>query len=137
VDVTIEYQLLPERALAVVHASGDVDALEILAEGARMFAESDWQAGFSILLDYRRITSFAADSEQIRKIVEQDSNNAPVLEGSRCAVVADKDYVYGLARMWEILSESSALQTMVFRDHDQALAWLGIEASALPPPPQG
>ena len=40
------------------------------------------------------------------------------------AMVTGHNVVYGLSRMWEVYFEPSGWQTQVFREREQALAWL-------------
>jgi hypothetical protein len=135
--MSIAYRILPERALAVVWLAGDVTLLEILTSGAQMFGEPAWQPGFRILCDYRRASHVLGDHEQIRQLVAQDRDNDARLRGTLCAVVAEKDHVFGLARMWEMLSEGSAFEACTFRVYAEALAWLELEPADVPEPPPG
>jgi hypothetical protein len=41
-----------------------------------------------------------------------------------CAVVASRDAVFGMARMFEVLAESHFTATQVFRDTESAVEWL-------------
>ena len=43
---------------------------------------------------------------------------------SRRAIVAPEDLVYGYARMYEVFSHSSEDNLAVFRNEDEAMAWL-------------
>jgi hypothetical protein len=43
----------------------------------------------------------------------------------RCAVIASKDSVYGMSRMWEILSSERSQHICVFRQMNDAITWLG------------
>lgn len=45
----------------------------------------------------------------------------------RVAVVAPADVVFGLARMFQMLTEGNGNQIEVFRTPREALAWLGVE----------
>ncbi len=124
----IIYRIFPDRKLAYIRAWGEVTAEEIVTEGARMFAEPEWENGFNILCDYREISEFDLDREDVEEIVASDKRNEPLLDESRCAVVATDNLVFGISRMWEILSHDTRLTNMVFRDMDEAMAWLGLES---------
>ena len=123
----IIYKIVPDRKAAYIKAIGEVTVEDILLEGAKMFAQSEWENGFSILCDYREVTEFNIDTKQVRMIVEQDMKHDPMLDKSKCAVVATDDLVYGMSRMWEILSADTRLTTEVFRDINDAINWLELD----------
>ena len=54
----IRYRIVPDQKFAYIRAWGKVTVDEIVIEGARMFAEKEWENGFNILCDYREVTEF-------------------------------------------------------------------------------
>ncbi len=124
----IQYRIFPGHKVAYIKAWGKLTIDEILTEGAKMFAETEWKNGFNILCDYQEVTGFNPTYDDIRKIVNQDKHHEPLFNNSKCAVVAKTDLVFGLSRMWEILSENTNLEKMVFRDIHQAKDWLCLDA---------
>jgi SpoIIAA-like len=46
--------------------------------------------------------------------------------GGRCAIVAEADVHFGLARMGSAYTEAIGVETEVFRNSEQALDWLGV-----------
>jgi len=127
--MALEYRIVSAQRFVHVRGVGKVTADDIMTEGARMFAESEWVNGFSILCDYRKITDFNLQTEDMRRITSQDKSNELLFDQSKCAIVAVSGLVYGLSRMWEALSENTKLETMVFRNIEDSLRWLGIEAN--------
>jgi len=127
----ILYKIVPDKNFAYVKASRKVTVDEIMTAGARMFAEAEWANGFNILCDYRETTEFNLSNEDIQRVVAQDKAHEPNFDKSKSAIVATSDLVFGLSRMWEILSENTNLTTMVFRDIHKAIAWLKIDMDFL------
>jgi hypothetical protein len=127
----ILYRIFPDQKVAYIKAWGKTTIDEIMIEGARMFAETEWENGFNILCDYREITEVNPTYQDIEKIVDQDKRNEPLFDNSKCAVVAKNDLIFGLSRMWEILSENTNLKKMVFKDINEARSWLGLEVDFL------
>ena len=123
----ILYRIVPDKKVAYIKASGNVSVDEIMIEGARMFAETEWENGFNILCDYREITEFDLSNEDIHKVTDQDKLHEPIFDKSKCAVVATSNLVFGLSRMWEILSQNTNLTTMVFKDIREAIDWLEMD----------
>ncbi len=64
-------------------------------------------------------------ADDIRRLVERARklHTAGIVVGPT-AIVADIDVVFGMARMYAILSELAHAPVDVFRDQDAALAWL-------------
>jgi hypothetical protein len=129
--VQILYRIIPDQKVAYIKAWGKVTVDEIMIEGARMFAETEWENGFNILCDYREITEFNPVCEDVQRVVDQDKKHEPLFDKSKCAVVAKGDLVFGISRMWEILSQDTNLSTMVFRDIREAINWLEMDMDFL------
>lgn len=123
----LQYRIFPDLKIAYVKGEGKVTADEIITQGARMFAEKEWFNGFSVLCDYREIDVFDLETEDIDGIVNQDKINERLFDQSKCAIVSGSNVVFGISRMWEILSENNRIETMVYRDIEDALRWLGID----------
>ena len=121
------YTIIPDQKVACIRAWGKVTVDDIMIQGERMFAEGEWRNGFSILCDYREITELNVTSEEVKRLVGQDKKNERLFDKSKCAVVATKDFIFGLSRMWEILSEDTSLTKMVFKDIADAIRWLGLD----------
>jgi len=50
----------------------------------------------------------------------------PFGPGARRAVVVTNDVVFGMARMYQILTDESSDELQIFRNMDDALRWLWI-----------
>ena len=114
-----------ERKLAQISAFGRVDILELREIFFETVRHEDWQAGFNMLCDYRKIEEFAVTSKDIDDMTEWQQASIDSLIGSgRCAVVASRDFVFGMNRMWELLSADRSQQIKVFRKLREAVSWL-------------
>ena len=56
--------------------------------------------------------------------VADDLGRGPPLQFRHCAIVADRDVVFGIARMFEAIAGKHFREVRVFRDGEAALAWL-------------
>ena len=110
--------------LAYITASCRVDARELKEIFIETVSHEDWQAGFNILCDYSRIENFEVTYQDIDDISEWQTSIDDLMGKGRCAVVASKDFVYGMTRMWEILSSNRLQQICVFRQIKDAVMWL-------------
>ncbi len=125
--MAVYYRIVPELRVAYVRVAGKITVEEIMIEGGEMFAEKEWVNGYHILCDYREVLDLNLTTEDLNRIVVQDKSNELLFNKSKCAIVAGNDFVYGISRMWEALSESTQIQTMVFKNMKDSLLWLNIE----------
>ncbi len=77
----------------------------------------------SLLIDETEAT-LEISAAEIRTIRKQDDRLAAVLPELVTAVVVPSDFGFGMARMWEILTERPGWSTRVFRSRPEAEAWL-------------
>jgi hypothetical protein len=78
------------------------------------------------IIDYTKATKLIASEDHVRAIVQQDKMASEFLPKAIVAVVAQEDLEFGLSRKWETVIEMAGIpwETMVFRNRDQAEAWI-------------
>jgi hypothetical protein len=64
-----------------------------------------------MLCDSRKIDKFAVSSQDIDDITEWQSSIDNLIGKGKCAVVAARDYVFGMSRMWEMLSADKSFSS--------------------------
>jgi len=112
------------RKLAKVSAYGNVNVLELKEIFHETVRHKDWEAGFDMLCDYRKIEKFPVTSGDINDMTEWQTSIDALIGQGKCAVVASRDFVFGMNRMWEILSADRSQQVRVFRKIKEAVSWL-------------
>ena len=76
------------------------------------------------LSDYTAVTKVEVSADDVRLIAKLSvyaSNLNPELV---VAIVADRDVSYGLSRLWQLSTDESEWEILVFRSRDDAEAWL-------------
>lgn len=101
---------------------------DLLALVRRLQPDPDFHPHFSHVVDARGVTEMAATSQGLRSLALA----SPFADDARAAIVAVCDLVFGMARMYQIASESRGRTVQVFRDLHEALAWLGVPKAAQP-----
>ena len=76
------------------------------------------------LVDLTELTVLQITTEEIRDTVAEDRVTAALAPGIFVAIVAPRDYVFGMARMWQAFAEVTGWETAVFRDRAEAIEWL-------------
>ena len=69
-------------------------------------------------------TKFELSTQKVELIAEYCKSSSIVNQGAIVALVASQDLIYGLSRMWQVLSEGTNWETMVFRNREDAEAWI-------------
>ena len=112
------------KKMAHITASERVDLPELQEIFTEIIEHEYWQAGFNMLCDYREIEEFDVSTRDIDTITQWQMSIDDRIGDGRCAVVTDQDEIYGMSRMWEILSSDLSHQMGVFRKIDDAISWL-------------
>jgi hypothetical protein len=82
------------------------------------------------LNDFSEVTSVTIASSAVSTIASYSKKAAEANPDCITAIVADKDVIFGLARMWELMSSDAPMEIMVFRDRAEAEEWIRQEAKA-------
>jgi hypothetical protein len=113
-----------DRQLKIVFSTleGIVTGEEALNHEEHLCHDPDFEPNFSQLFDCRHVTQVEVTGDFVHFIAMK----SPFSSKARRAIVADKDFVYGLARMYQIL-KGDTQEIRVFREMEEARRWLGIE----------
>ena len=76
------------------------------------------------LSDFTAAKKFEISTQKVEQIAELCRSSSTVNSEAIVAVVANQNLIYGLARMWEMLSDEMNWETMVFRNREDAEAWI-------------
>ncbi|HET9952076.1 MAG TPA: hypothetical protein VFS09_09805 [Candidatus Eisenbacteria bacterium] len=119
----INYRIDAPREIVIVVGAGILTAEEIRKEQAQMNRETDLAPHFNQLIDLKEVTELRLSVEDVRQL----SYGSPFREGSRRVIVVDRPEDYGLARVFQALTEPHGAELRVSYDLAEALRWLGME----------
>lgn len=106
------------------HGDMTIDDLFQAGIGFLAFPEEIKKWRYTIV-DLTSVDAMNISSDDIRSVVEQNRRiGANAIPGVLIAVAAPKDLGYGLARMWEVLTEQIGWETMTFRSRAEAESWI-------------
>lgn len=120
----ISYQIDVKHQLVLTTASGTLTDDDVLQFKFRLVRDPDFRPGMSELSDIRNVEKIEVTTIGIRQMVEQDKKDAKFIASHRLAMVASDDVVYGMARMYQTLTESTMDNVKIFRDINEAHAWI-------------
>jgi hypothetical protein len=129
--MAIRIDISIENRLVYVHYAGLVDDELLLGADDDLRANADFQPHFDQIADLS-----SAHGQDVTRQGIQSLVNRPPLFGkeSRRAIVVSNELGFGLVRMFELMRDSSAGEIRVFKDIDEAYAWLGRVAPPDPTP---
>jgi hypothetical protein len=111
------------RILRVVLV-GRVDDAELLTAYRAIFSRQKALQPASGVVDFSLVTNFDVKGATIRRLAE---DKPPFPPGVPRYLVTPADYMYGMARMFQILGEETRPGLHVARSNEEAYRGLGVE----------
>lgn len=119
-----------EADLVVTTAEGPVTAEDLLAHARTLVRTPNRPT--RELVDFSDRVEITVPTDAVRRtarlLADEDANAA----GSRVAMVAKTNAVFGLMRLFEVYREHSSVAVRVFRDREEARRWLDAEQAVAP-----
>lgn len=113
------YRIDPERRLMMITLAGRVTGDELDAFSERVRHDPAYDPAWAALVDASEMNPAGLSTQALRARAAVPRRNP-----TRVAIVAPADVVFGLARMFQMMSEGRGNHIEVFRGMDDALAWL-------------
>jgi hypothetical protein len=123
----ISYQIDEAKGLVHTTASGVLTDSDILQLKAHLVADSKWKPGMRELSDVRSIDRLEVTTAGVRQMMMRDERDAAALASYRLAIVVAHQVVYGMARMYQMLTEHTVPGMRVFTDIEEAKGWLAVD----------
>ncbi len=122
----IEVHILQDGMGRLWVRRGVLTGKELIAHNERILSSKSYQGVRWLLIDDTETTTEVSAAE-IRTIKQQDDRLAAVLPELVTANVVPYDAGFGMARMWETLTERPGWSVRAFRSRPEAEAWLREE----------
>ena len=119
----VEYTLDASRCLIRTRFAGPVTFDEVIGHLRELETHPDLPERVDVLLDFGELTGLP-DGQQVRTVASEIGKLRPRIELRRCAIFAPRDVLYGIGRMFEMVSEPHFGETQVFRSLAEAERWL-------------
>ncbi len=118
----ITYRIEAERGWIVTECTGGVTLPQVVAHFDALERDPDCPPRLDVLLDLSGMTSLP-DSPQIRAAAER-VGLVPNIVFGRCAIVATREALFGMARMFEVFARGHFAAVHTFRQRREAEEWL-------------
>ena len=119
------YRIDKSLGMVFTTAEGVLTGQEILTHDGKLGEDPGSDPSYDQLIDLRDVIEFAVSVTEMRAISTDHLFN----EKSRRAIVAEKDEIFGMSRMYQILREAHEKpdEVRVFRAMEEARRWLGLD----------
>jgi hypothetical protein len=139
--VPITYQIDKAAALIRTRCFGDVSLHEVRDHFRALASDPDRPHRLDVFLDLRDITS-SPSADDIREAGNTIARLPAHIRFGACAIVAQRDALYGMSRMFSVFVEAFFTAISAFRAAAEAEAWLQEQrtktlAGAAPPERRG
>ena len=107
---------------------GSISDSDLQSSYKQLLEDEKFKPGFNEIVDARNAQISDVTSEGLRNLSSMvESHLAGKCEGFKTAVIAHKDFLYGMSRMYEMISDGKTETVRVFRGPSEAIKWLGIQ----------
>ncbi len=128
----ISFKLYEEHELFLSKWVGEISDSDLLQSYKQLFDNEKYKPGFDEIADTRNANIAGVTSEGLMSLfIMVQQNISGKCESFKTAVIAPKDLEFDMARIYEVFSDDSNENVMVFRSIDSALNWLGIEGISI------
>jgi hypothetical protein len=108
----------------ILRLNGEVTTEEFMDAFGILFSKADDAAYRFQIVDGSGVTKTNLSTEELRDLANLNKEAAGRVGANVVAIVADKDVIFGLSRMWQTFVTGTGVVSSVFRDFASAEAWL-------------
>jgi hypothetical protein len=119
----VTYHIDLGREIVFSTATGRVTDAELWAHQDQLRADPRFRPHFRQLFEVRAVDQVEVTVEGVRRLAARN----PFGAGAKRAAVADHAVVFGLARMFELLTDRTPDEMQVFTDMTEARQWLELD----------
>jgi hypothetical protein len=122
----VSYVIETPRKLIRTACSGAVTFAEVMDHFRQLKEDPACTGHLDVLLDLREAES-TPDSDQLRTVNYQLAIVRPKAEFGLCAIIASRDAMFGMMRMFGVFAEENFRAIRTFRELAEAETWLGLK----------
>lgn len=121
----VTYRIDRTRQLLHTRCIGEVVFEEVRQHFAALRQDPDCPERLDVLLDLSEMTTLPA-TDQLRTVTDEIARIRPQVRFGRCAIIASREALFGMARMFEVFAERFFSETRVFRSEAEGTGWLEV-----------
>jgi hypothetical protein len=132
--VPITYPIDVTKRLIRTTAVGQLTQQEVVDHFRELARDAQHPERPDVFLDLSAVDS-APDARQLSIVIGEMKRIGAKLRFGACAILARRDALFGMMRMFEAMAEEFFRETRTFRDTAEAEAWLVSRRSLTGPQP--
>ncbi len=125
----VTYEIDAANGIVRTRCVGPVTLQEVLGHFRDLTRDPDCPRHLDVLLDLSQETS-VPESEEMRIVADEIGRVRERVTFGTCAVVACRDALFGMLRMFQVFTEGLFSESWVFRSLPEAEAWLAERREA-------
>lgn len=122
----VTYEVDKTLGLVWTRLVGVVTVDELVAHFQELEQNPDAPVSLNVLLDLTDLTT-VPDAGQLRTLTKEMTRVYQRIHFNACAIVASRDVLFGMARMWEVFAGECFQATRTFRHLEEARTWLASD----------
>jgi len=122
----VTYEIDLKERLIRTQCTGHVTLAEVVAHFQELAADPACPSFLDVLLDLRTIDSLP-NSGQLEAVTRAVRKVQSKVRFGVCAIVVERDVVFGVFRMFEVMAQDHFTAIRVFRALGDAEAWLAAQ----------
>jgi hypothetical protein len=123
--MAVSYRIDQAKRRIHTRCIGAVTLDEVRQHFADLVRDPACPERLDVLLDLSETTSLPT-SDQLSAVTIEVARMRPRVQFDGCAIIASRDALFGMARMFEVFAEDYFGATRVFRTMDEATRWLEL-----------
>jgi hypothetical protein len=128
--VPITYQIDAERRMVRTKCAGHVTLPEVIQHFRTLVKDPQCPDRADVFLDLSDVSSLPA-TPQISSVVSEVRRMRGKVRFDACAILATRDALFGMMRMFEAMAQDYFRVTRTFRIASEAEAWLALQQSSV------
>ncbi|MBU4263557.1 MAG: hypothetical protein KKC76_17000 [Proteobacteria bacterium] len=129
--MAVVYQFIDRLQLVYTRLIGTVDANALARHFKELSQDERYVSPMKKLVDCRLCDDYQVSTAEEQKLASLKEVFADKFINERCAIVAPSNLLYGSNRAFQEQSFDSAIETMVFKNINDAIAWLQIDINGI------
>jgi len=119
----VTYTIDTQERVIRTRCIGSVTFAEVVEHFRALERDPECAGGLDVLLDLSEVNSLP-DASQIRAVALELKKIEKNIKFGACAIVAARDALFGMLRMFEVMAQDYFRVIRVFRSTGEAQAWL-------------
>jgi len=123
----VRYKIIESKKLVYAVGSESLTLSDLLKHLDALAADPKYKAPMKKIVDYRNATIKKLTMNEADIFTSKKTRLKKLFLGEKCAIVTNNDADFGMSRSHGTKIEQAEIDTMVFRELNEALVWLDIQ----------